>query len=243
MPSLIKTIERQVRLVFQSPDKLKQTILLPRKIFRRYKRGVAYSSVVIEDEFDREHGTETSKRVHVTDLEIDNANWIHAEAYFPTPSRLLADICEGLDMQFEELTFVDLGSGKGRVLLMASQFPFRRIIGVELSAELDEIARENIAAYRGEQGCHNIATVCGDFTAFEFPPEPLFVFLYNPASLQLSQKLAKNLMRSIKEHPREVWILYVTPYDIFDAEEGLETVKTGEYEFGNHPYRLYRTHL
>jgi hypothetical protein len=48
-------------------------------------------------------------------------------------------------------------------------------------------------------------------------------------------------MRSIKEHPREVWILYVTPYDIFDAEPSLETVKTGEYKYGNHPYCLYRT--
>lgn len=241
MPKLIKMLEQQIRLVLQSPDKVKQSVLVPFKTFRRYKKSLAYTRIVEDDEFDRAHGTETSRRVHVTDLKIQNINWIHAEPYFPTPSRLLADIVEGLDLQFENLTFVDLGSGKGRVLLMASQFPFRRIVGVELSKELDAIARKNIAAYRGEQRCKSIETICGDFTTFEFPSEPLFVYLYNPTSVQLSQILARNLMHSVKQCPRQVWILYVAPRIMFYAEDALEQVKAGEHAYGNHPYCLYRT--
>jgi hypothetical protein len=77
-----------------------------------------------------------------------------------------------------------------------------------------------------------------DFTEFEFPEEPLFVFLYNPASLHLTNVVARNLMRSLNKRPRELWILYVTPHqEVFDSENTLNKVRTGE--FLTHPYCLY----
>jgi SAM-dependent methyltransferase len=196
---------------------------------------------VESDGFDLEHNVETSGRVHVTDLDIADPNWIHASPYVPTPSRFLRETLAGLDMRFEDLTFIDLGSGKGRVLLMASEFPFRKIIGVEISSELTELAGRNIASYKGAQRCRDLNLVCMNFTRFDFPQEPLFVFLYNPASLHLSRVVARNLMNSLKKCPRPAWILYVTPREVFDSESNLERVRAGEYR--GHPYCLYRTRL
>jgi predicted RNA methylase len=71
-------------------------------------------------------------------------------------------------------TFIDLGSGKGRVLLMAAEYPFRRIVGVELLPELDAVARENTAREP------RIECVVADARTFTFPDEALVVFMFNP---------------------------------------------------------------
>jgi SAM-dependent methyltransferase len=244
MPQLLRTIEQQFRLFPQITrgentfHKFRSVLLFPRETLRRYRQSRAATSLFVADEFDQAYGTETTVRVHATDLEIANPNWIHASPYFPTPSRLLPEVLAGLDLQFDKLTFVDLGSGKGRMVLMAAQFPFRRIIGVEFSEQLHDVATTNLFRYSGPKRCSRIQLLCQDFTEFAFPTEPLFVFLYNPANAHLSSVLAQNLMRSLSRSPREVWILYVTPYEVFAGEKQLETVKAGE--FAGHPWVLYR---
>lgn len=232
---LWRTIEQQVRL----SHSLRQAVLLPRRVLRHYRQNVEASSVIVPDEFDLKHGTETSARVYPADLALSHPNWIHASPYFPTPSRLLKETVQLLNLDVKPLTFVDLGSGKGRVLLMASALPFRRIVGVELSAQLSVVAARNLAVYQGEQRCTDIRIECGDFTEFVFPAEPLFVFLYHPASAELSKVLARNLARSIRAFPREVWVLYVTPQEgVFEQEE---FARVAEGECCGHPYRVWRS--
>src|SRR5579883_1856526 len=45
----------------------------------------------------------------------------------------------------EGFTFIDLGCGKGRALIVATEFPFRAICGIEYSDELAAVARRNAA--------------------------------------------------------------------------------------------------
>ena len=73
-------------------------------------------------------------------------------AYQPTEPALFREMMEtmsGLGIVFQDLTFIDVGSGKGRVLLMAADYPFRRILGIELLADLHQVAQANIQAYKG----------------------------------------------------------------------------------------------
>lgn len=218
-----KTILPTIRKSIQTRG-LSETIwrcaLGPYTLLRHYlKSRKLYVDYQEPDEFDRQHGIETSKRIHLTDLEIESPNWIYADGYWPTPPRVFQDALSALSSKHENLVFIDFGSGKGRVLLMASEFPFRRIIGVEFSSELHAIAQENILRYKSTtQKCRDIISVCADFTQFSIPPEPLFVFLYNPSSQQITSALARNIAQSLQEHPRELWVLYVTPaYDVFES--------------------------
>src|ERR1700687_1532110 len=74
---------------------------------------------------------------------------------------------------FREFTFIDIGSGKGRALLMAADYPFRRILGIELLPELHRVAKENIGKYKSDsQQCFVIDCVLGDACEFAFPPGP-----------------------------------------------------------------------
>lgn len=109
----------------------------------------------------------------------------------------------------QDFTFIDLGSGKGRVLLMASDYPFKRIVGVEFMPELHRAAQKNIAGYsNGRQQCRHIESVCMDARDFQFPPGPLVVYLFNPFSESTFAQVLKNLRQSIEQAPRPVYIAY-----------------------------------
>ena len=115
-------------------------------------------------------------------------------------------------LNFRDFTFVDLGSGKGRTLLMASDYPFRRILGVELLQSLHEIAQRNLRQYKNEsQKCFALESICNDATAFRFPDEPLVLFLFNPFPESGMRKVFANLEQSLRAHPRPVYVLYHNP--------------------------------
>ena len=87
--------------------------------------------------------------------------------YMPTDPATFGEMMAALPIDFHQFTFIDIGSGKGRTLLMASEFPFRRILGVEILPELDRAARENIQAYKSPmQRCAKIESVCADARDF-----------------------------------------------------------------------------
>jgi SAM-dependent methyltransferase len=132
--------------------------------------------------------------------------------YQPTEPGLFREMMASLPIAFDQFTFVDIGSGKGRTLLMASEYPFRRILGVELIAELHRAAEENIRAYKSAtQRCLQIEAVCADACEFAFPDGPLVVYLFNPLPEAGMKRLIANLEKSLAENPRAVYVLYHNP--------------------------------
>jgi SAM-dependent methyltransferase len=118
----------------------------------------------------------------------------------------------GATLNFRDYTFIDLGSGKGRTLLMASDYPFRRIVGVELLPSLHQIAQQNVRQYKSEsQRCFSLESVCADAAAFPFPDDPLVLFLFNPFPESGMRQVVANLEQSLRAHPRPVYILYHNP--------------------------------
>jgi hypothetical protein len=109
----------------------------------------------------------------------------------------------------QDFTFIDLGSGKARVLLMASDYPFKRIIGVEFMPELHRTAQKNIANYSNDrEQCRQIETLCMDAREFQFPAGPLVVYLFNPFCEATFAKVLENLRRSTEQSPRPIYIAY-----------------------------------
>jgi SAM-dependent methyltransferase len=142
-------------------------------------------------------------------------------AYQPTEPAAFHDMLDVLQqspspdqtaLNFREFTFVDLGSGKGRTLLMASDYPFRRIVGVELLPSLHQIAQQNLRQYKNEsQKCFAIESICADATAFSFPDQPLVIYLFNPFPESGMRQVFANLEQSLHIHPRPVYVLYHNP--------------------------------
>ena len=160
--------------------------------------------------------------------------------YQPTEAALFHEMLNALrehtHADFRDFTFIDLGSGKGRTLLMASDYPFRRIIGVELLPALDQAAQENLSKYRSaSQKCFALEAICGDATEFPFPAEPIVLYLFNPFPESGLRRMVANLEQSLRDHPRAVHVLYHNPL--------LESVLSASPMFrrigGTHQYAIY----
>ena len=129
----------------------------------------------------------------------------------------------------ERSTFVDLGCGKGRVLVLATEFGFRRVVGVEIDPALAQTARRNAAVVRARfPGRVPIEIVQDDAAAVRFPPEPLVVFLNHPFWAPVLRQVVGNLAASLAEAPREVLVLYLNPVlsKVLDEAPWLERVAT-----------------
>jgi SAM-dependent methyltransferase len=125
---------------------------------------------------------------------------------------MLDAVCEHAHQDLAQFTFIDLGSGKGRALLLASDYPFRRIIGVELLPSLNAIAQQNLTAYKSDsQQCFALESTCADATTYRFPDGPLLIYLFNPFPESGLRRTIENLRQSLHENPRPAYVLYHNP--------------------------------
>jgi SAM-dependent methyltransferase len=113
---------------------------------------------------------------------------------------------------YSQYTFIDVGSGKGRVLFVAAEYPFRKVIGVEFSNALHDDALANLKRYnyRGRR-CADIEPVHADAREFEFPDDNLVIYLFNPFGDEVMGCMLANLERSLERHPRHVIVVMLWP--------------------------------
>ncbi len=162
--------------------------------------------------------------------------------YQPTDAALFHAMLEALrrrcEVDFHGFVFLDLGSGKGRTLLIASDYAFLRILGVELLPALHQVAQENLSKYRSaHQKCFAIESLCADATEFDFPAEPLVLYLFNPFPESGLRRVIANLERSLGEHPRAVYVLYHNPLLEHVLNESAALGKIG----GTPQYSIYES--
>jgi SAM-dependent methyltransferase len=190
-------------------------------------------------DYDWEH------RVNTTSAAVgwrDRLLGVFHSPYQPTESALFHEMLDALreriHSDFHDFVFLDLGSGKGRTLLMASDYPFRRIVGVELLSALHQAAQENLSKYRSEsQKCFALESICADATEFPFPAEPTVLYLFNPFPEKGLKRVIANLGESLRAHPRTVYVLYHNPLLEHVLSQSAALKRIG----GTHQYAIYRS--
>jgi len=163
-------------------------------------------------DFDRKYGTVTNDWVEVADGEIPDEAFATAVRYVPSKGEVIRHICRKLPIRHEEFTFIDMGSGRGRALLLASDFPFKEIIGVEISPQHHKIAEENIAIYRSpRQQCLEIKSICENALGYEIPKTQLVLYLYQPFNGNVLQGMLKNIEQAIGDK-FECYLCFTAPH-------------------------------
>jgi hypothetical protein len=134
------------------------------------------------DGFDHKHGTDTSGSRNIASpdvIELPEAQY--AVHYEPSNAEVGRRALGKLSISAAGFTFVDFGSGKGRVLLVAASFPFKEVIGIEFSRELHEIALSNIARLPPDLSrAGKVSSIHCEASAFELPDSNLVCYFHNP---------------------------------------------------------------
>jgi hypothetical protein len=158
------------------------------------------------DPFDLAHGTDTGGYISGAEMRSVSMSAVYITAYAGVAASAFNQAIANLPITPERFTFVDLGCGKGRALFLAAQFPFPRLVGVELATDLCEVAWTNVATNR--DWANRIAVLNEDATAFPYPDGPLLVYLYHPFLAPVLRRVLVNLERQLRRSPRETYVLY-----------------------------------
>ena len=194
--------------------------------------------------FDRLHGTDTSGFCAATDLPTHETARAYAIDYAGSQPNVLRLALAKLP-KVDDFTFIDLGCGKGRALLVASEFSFRDIIGVELSSPLAKITRHNAAimAQRFPRRTP-VRVAVGDASNYPLPPGNLVVFLYNPFHAELIANVVAGVETALAAETRSIYVIYYNPMasHCFDASPQLhrhfaKMLPYAEQELGYGPDR------
>ena len=181
----------------------------------------------LADGFDGRRGTDTSGMVMPWELKDRTNAPGDSNPYASLTSDRIRALLGAAPVIEGETVLVDLGSGKGRVLLVAQEHPFKRIVGVEWSSELHAIAQKNIAiAAEGRAPDDRFDLQRMDAAEYVFPADPLVVFLFNPFGAATMARVVTNLERSLAEHPRRIFVVYANPLhaDLFDRSAAFRAI-------------------
>lgn len=224
--------------------------LLPEKLARRLLRR--------HHPFDLRHGTDTGGLMYGPVLVTGHANDQFNEGYYATaPS-----VFRGLIARWEETltatpglspleagdethvaplsryAFIDLGCGKGRVLLLAAELPFRSVTGIELNARLCAAAEENVRRWHRQCACETVRVQCGDVLSsllLDMPPAdlPLLLFLFNSFEADVVRALMQLLTDLAHSRSAPIDLLYVHPDHaiLVERTRGVEVLFDGDVPF------------
>lgn len=174
-----------------------------------------FAALMREAAFDRRTGLQTSAPVAAVDLGIEAGKLsgvavnARGNAYMPTPAGALEKIIGKLGIAYGEYTFIDLGSGMGRAVLIAAGFPFAKVTGVEFSPDLHEIAKEN-ARRRGKTEAP-VELILGDAREYCFPEGNCVVYLFNPFQESVMRTVLDNLRAAFEERAATLYVVYYNP--------------------------------
>ncbi len=171
--------------------------------------------------FDLAHGVDTSGHIPGEALITGSSADLYNTAYWGISPSTLSQAFAALPAEITppRFTFVDLGCGKGRALLLAAQYGFSQVLGVELSPELAAVARANTAQ------CANVEVRAQDAVSVKYPQEPLLLFLYHPFLAPLLRRVLQHLLAQQAAAPRPMYLLFANPsYDRLIARFPLDRV-------------------
>jgi hypothetical protein len=163
--------------------------------------------------FDILHGTDTGQLIPGDELATGHRHDRHITAYHGAAPSLFRKVIARwqpfAQHPLEQTAFVDIGAGKGRAMLLASEFTFRRVIGVELHPALAAATRSNIERYQATHTTPPMHIHEADVMSLRMPTGPCLLFLYNPFGIVMMDRFLDRLAKLFKDRPGQLDVLYV----------------------------------
>jgi SAM-dependent methyltransferase len=169
-------------------------------------RHARYSvCIFLGKQWDRTHSVDTGGQIEIQSLDVVGPNADMGYPAVSTSPSTFAYFSQFFPQDRSQYSFVDLGCGKGRTLLLASKLGFRKVVGVEFAGSLCETARTNIARFpMRKEHRDSCVVVHADATQFDLPNGNLVLYFGNPFGLELWPAMLANIAESLRQNPRHI---------------------------------------
>lgn len=146
-----------------------------------------------------------------------------ARYYQPIGLRPLRALVPTIPLTPATTSFLDLGAGRGRAVLLAAELGFGTVVGVELDERLAREGQENVERWRrsrpgsGRSG-HAVQIVQGDAATAPLPPGPLVVALFNSFGATTLRMVLDRILA--EERHGDLYFAYINPVhaDVITSE-------------------------
>lgn len=170
-----------------------------------------FLSILEDFWFQKRYGLVTAGAIERKNIQAPGEHASFSEGYGVTRTRHFRKVMRTLPIPLGSV-FVDIGCGAGQVLLLASQYPFARVVGIELSPWLGRLAEANLKAMeRHYVTVPDVECVIGDVASYEVKPDENVFFMCDPFRGKVMDEFLNNLKVSKQAHPRPIWLLYNHP--------------------------------
>lgn len=159
---------------------------------------------------ERELGIRTFGAHAPDELSIEADSKLGGHLYQPSSSVIFEKAMNALPFNFEDKVFLDIGSGKGRALILAAEAGFKKVIGVEYASELNDMAHVNIQTVKSRFPNTEFVLQEGDALQYDIPEEVDVIYLFNP----FDEEATLGLLQKVKpafERKKSVYLVYVNP--------------------------------
>lgn len=163
-----------------------------------------------ERRFDADNNVDTGGIIRLDGLNVVGDSKSSGFNFGSTPIKSFKAILTNLPSDLDDHVFIDIGSGKGRTLILASEYNFKRVIGVEFATDLHTIAVSNIRSYQSTtQKCEQIEAVCVNALSYELPQEKCVLYFFCPFEAEIFTRVFKNIIKSYVDNEREIYVVVV----------------------------------
>lgn len=169
--------------------------------------------------FDLKYGVHTNAYIEGSELGTGHEHDIYNVCYYPSPPSVIQGSIEAWqssllpsDPPVSDFTCFDLGAGMGRAVMVASFFPFKKVIGIEMNAGLTEEAHRNFAIWlKTPRACNDLDVVTSDATEYPWPNAPLMIYMFNPFEEPVVLRLLASLDKAMERGAGPIDIVYIHP--------------------------------
>ena len=154
-----------------------------------------------------------------------------AYSYMPSNYKLLEHVFTEVNRYEHNQTFLDIGCGKGRAMMVAAHYDFKRITGVEINMDYCTSLSEKAIEYQNEFNCH-FEIICQDASEYHIPDDVQTIFFYNPFKETTMRKVVANILQSATKKERPLYIIYLNPLysDVFLQAGFIKIYDTDRYD-------------
>jgi len=165
------------------------------------------------------HRVETDGLIYAEALSTGHEHDTHNSGYYATAPSLFhgammqwSTTLAGSGFGLSAYTFVDIGCGKGRVVMMASEYAFREVAGVELNPPLAAIAKRNLRTWmRSPRACLKVSIQHGDALSIPIRDGPVVLFFFNSFEQAMVELLTTRLAEAAATRTAPIDLIYVHP--------------------------------
>jgi len=180
-------------------------------IARNWNLRLAAFTVYHEIKGEKKYQLETVKVDTLQNQKIKSENLKHASIYQATNYFLIEHAFDFLKNEEVNLHLVDYGSGKGRIMVVAAYYGFKKITGIDFSKSLCNEAEINIEKIKLGFPSVDFEIICDDAVNYSIKNDDTVFFFFNPFDEVVMLQVVKNILASLKKNERKIYVVYVNP--------------------------------